>query len=468
MGIRKRLVGSYFGVICLTVLILEIFLILFVNYYYFHNVERILMNQAELSASFFQQYFAGEDLEKQSGRLLQGFASQSEAEVQILDSSGRLLRDSTGYRADKSMAEYADVQSAITGRPDTWKGNDPITREPILAVSFPLKAHDKTIGVVRFVTSLTETIKTVRQIAVLLVGVGLLVLAIVTLLSLLLSWTITRSIKDLKQAADRMTEGDFSIRVHKRYRDELGSLADTLNMMAGRIAQSEQLKNEFISSVSHELRTPLTSIKGWVVTLKANGAGDGRLFQDGLGIIDSESDRLARMVDELLDFSKLDSGRINVRFEAVNLPELLRHIERQLAPRAARQGVTLEVLADENMPEIQADENRLKQVLINLVDNALKFTEHPGRITLQVYSNSGYAVLAVEDTGSGISEENLKNVVQKFYKVDPHAPGSGLGLAISEQIIKLHRGKLHIFSRPGQGTKVEICLPIENDRNLTI
>ncbi|UNK20772.1 cell wall metabolism sensor histidine kinase WalK [Paenibacillus sp. N3/727] len=461
MGIQKRLVGSYLVVIFITVLILEIFLMVYVRYYYLHNVERILMNQAELSASFFEQYFAEEDLEKQSYRLLKGFAHNSDAQVQIINSSGRLLQDSTGLPGGNDMTTYLDVRTALQGQPGTWRGKDSSTQEAVLAVSFPLRAHDIIVGEVRFVTSLTETLHTVNRIAVVLICVGLLVLAIVTVLGLLLSRTITRSIKDLKQAADQMTEGDFSIRVHKRYQDELGSLADTLNMMAGRILKSEQLKNDFISSVSHELRTPLTSIKGWVITLKSSGNHNEQILKEGFAIIESESDRLTRMVEELLDFSKLDNGRIVIHSAPVYLSELLHHVGRQLAPRAVRQGVSLEIQADENLPTIQADENRLKQVLINLIDNSLKFTDTSGRILLHAHTSLGQVVITVEDTGSGIAEEDLENVLQKFYKVDPHAPGSGLGLSISDEIIKLHHGELRIISEVGKGTKVQIYLPVK-------
>ncbi|MWV42393.1 HAMP domain-containing protein [Paenibacillus sp. HJL G12] len=460
MGIRKRLVGSYFVVISLTVLILEIFLIVSVRYYYFHNMERILMNQAELSASFFQQYFTDEDLEEQSDRLLKGFGYHSDAQVQIIHPSGRLLRDSAGFEPGMTMNQYADVQSAISGEPGTWRGKDPFTHEAVLSVSYPLEAHHLTVGAVRFVTSLNGTIATVNQIMILLIGVGLAVVAIVTTLGIFLSATITRSIRDLKQVADRMTEGDFRIHVQKRYRDELGSLGDTLNKMAVRIVKSEQLKNDFISSVSHELRTPLTSIKGWVITMKSNGSVDTDLFHEGLEIIESESDRLSRMVDELLDFSKLDSGRITLHFAPVNLTDLLNHIGRQLAPRALRQGVTLDMQADGGLPVIQADENRLKQVLINLIDNSLKFTDASGRITVHARTEPKQVVISVTDTGSGISKDQLANVLQKFYKGDPHAPGSGLGLAISDQIVKLHHGQLSITSSADSGTIVRICLPI--------
>ncbi|MEK5180446.1 HAMP domain-containing sensor histidine kinase [Paenibacillus odorifer] len=461
MGIQKRLVGSYFILICLTVLILEIILNVSVRYYYFHNIEETLMNQAELSASFFQQYFGDQDLVEQSDRLLKGFASHSDAQVQIINVEGWLLQDSNGLQGDLTMTEYIDVQAAIKGQPGSWKGADPNTEEAIYAVSYPLQANGNIVGGVRFITSLTETIHTVKHITVLLIGVGIIVIGIVTLLGLLLSWTITRSIKDLKQAADQMTEGDFSIRVHKRYQDELGSLADTLNMMASRISKSEQLKNDFIASVSHELRTPLTSIKGWAITLKASEVSNQPLFYDGLDIIESESDRLTHMVDELLDFSKLDNGRIAVHFTSVDLTELLQHIGRQLTPRATRQGISLEVKIEEHLPVIQADENRLKQVMINLIDNSIKFTGSSDRILISAQTVPGKVVISVEDTGSGIAETDLENVRQKFYKGDQQASGSGLGLSISEQIIKLHHGELRISSTLGKGTIVQFDLPIE-------
>ncbi|MNI53773.1 Alkaline phosphatase synthesis sensor protein PhoR [compost metagenome] len=247
--------------------------------------------------------------------------------------------------------------------------------------------------------------------------------------------------------------------VNNQYNDELGALADTLNTMAAKIHQNEKFKNDLISSVSHELRTPLTSIKGWVVTLHASVGDNQDMLNEGLEIIDSETDRLTQMVDELLDFSKLDNGRIQLSCKPVNLQQLLLHIGKQLTPRAARQSISLVVEVEETLPIIQADENRLKQVLINLIDNSLKFTGSGGRISMYVYSNKQQVIITVEDTGSGIMEKDLANVLQKFYKGNSHAAGSGLGLPISEQIIKLHQGQLFITSVVGEGTKVEIYLP---------
>ncbi|MCZ8511802.1 HAMP domain-containing sensor histidine kinase [Paenibacillus filicis] len=460
MGIQKRLVGSYLAVILVTVAILEGLAISFVKFYYDRNVERILINQAQISASFFHQYFADQDLEKQSERLLSGFAENSSAQVQIIGPSGRLLQDSAGQPPGKDMNGYEDVRQAMSGTSSIWRGPEPLTKEPVMAVSYPLKAGEKTVGLVRFVTSMTETNKTVQYIASVYISSGFVVIVIVAVLGLWLSRTITSSITELKRAAERMAEGDFSVRAKKRYRDELGTLADTLNTMAEKVKQNERLKSEFISSVSHEIRTPLTSIKGWVVTLKSS-LEDRLLLEDGFDVIEEETDRLTRLVDELLDFSKLDNGRIELRRTSFPLPELLRHVAKQLMPRADRQGIKLQVEADVPVPNIFADPSRLKQVLINLVDNALKFTDKGGSITLAVRPDRGKAVIAVTDTGVGITEYELGKIFQKFYKGSGQAAGSGLGLSISEEIVKLHGGELTVQSQVGKGTRVEIVLPLE-------
>ncbi|MCG7406900.1 HAMP domain-containing histidine kinase [Paenibacillus sp. ACRRX] len=465
-GIQKRLVGSYFIVIFITVFILEVLLITAVRYYYVNNVERILANQAEISASFFHHYFADENIVEQSERLLKGFAENTTAQVQIIDSRGMLLQDSSeGSYKLLTRLQFPDLGKAQYGEAGVWKGRDPLTNELVMAVSYPLQAKQTTVGVVRFITSLTETMATIRYITTMLISVGLIVIVIVAGLGVVLSRMITSSIRDLKLAADRMAEGDFTVRAKKRYADELGTLADTLNTMAVKITRNEQLKNDFISSVSHEIRTPLTSIKGWVVTLKPDNTKCQQLLTEGLDIIESETDRLTQLVDELLDLSKLDNGRIELTRAPVHLSALLSHISAQLAPRAARLGILLEVKADQNQEMILADENRLKQVLINLLDNALKFTEAEGHIQIYTHSSLEQIVITIEDSGVGIDPQDIDHVLNKFYKGTHKRAGSGLGLSICAEIIKLHQGELLIDSIPGHGTKVHICLPRSNSKN---
>jgi len=459
VGIRQRLVGSYLIVILITVIVLEAVLIAAVNYYYFHNIERTLVTQAELSASFYEQYYADNDLEQQAERLLRGFSHNFAGQVQIISPSGQLIQDSTGYRLGQNMAGYPDVRSAIAGYADTWRGQDSASQEEVLAVSYPLMVKGEAAGAVRFLTSLQQTKETVRQITLILMTVGLTVIALVTAVGIVLSGTITKSITGLRQAAENMANGDFSARAEKTYDDELGSLADTLNAMAATIQRHEQLKHDFISSVSHELRTPLTSIKGWVITLRANFWNGRVKLEEGLDIIESETDRLTKLVDELLDFSKFGGGRMELHRSSLHLKEFLTNIGQQMRPRASRQNIKLEVQMKEPLPVITADEERLKQVMINLLDNALKFTGSGGSIVISAIPGEGQVMIAVEDTGAGIPEQELRKLPQKFYKGDHKMSGSGLGLSISEQIIQLHHGQLQIDSEPGKGTKVSVYLP---------
>lgn len=283
MGIRKRLVGSYLLVILITVITLEAILIAAVNYYY-HNIERTLVTQAELSASFYEQYFAEEDLEQQAERLLGGFSHHFAGQVQIIGSSGQLIQDTSGFRLGQNMTGFPDVRSAIAGFADTWRGQDLAWQEEVLAVSYPLVAKGQTAGAVRFITSLKQTEETVRQIALIFVAVGLVVIALVAAVGIVLSGMITKSITGLKRAAEKMADGDFSVRAEKAYKDELGALTDTLNTMAGTIQRQEQLKNDFISSVSHEL-------------LDFSKFGDGRMELSRSPLLLPDGARLLTMPD---------------------------------------------------------------------------------------------------------------------------------------------------------------------------
>ncbi|GAV16070.1 cell wall metabolism sensor histidine kinase WalK [Paenibacillus sp. NAIST15-1] len=463
IGIRQRLVGSYLAVILTTVCILEVILITSVNYYYHYNVERALINQAEISAAFFQQYFAEEEVAEQSEKLVRAFSQHTSAQVQIMDAAGHIIQDSYGTQAGKEIIRYTDVQQAAAGEVGTWRGFDDDTNEHIVSVSYPLQSEGKTVGIVRFISSLTGTIDAVRYISILFILAGVLVVAIVAMLSIFLSRTITGPIRELKKAAEVMADGNFSIRAKKVYRDELGTLADTMNAMASRISRNEQLKNEFISSVSHEIRTPLTNIKGWAVTLKAGGTREDDLVTEGLDIIESETDRLSQLVDELLDFSKLDAGRLELAFSLVDVPRLVQQIGILLSPRAARLGIKLHIHSDPMFPIIFADENRLRQVLINLLDNAFKFTNEQGEIDLNARAFEHEVMISVRDTGSGIQEHELGMVMKKFYKGKNSPTGSGLGLSISEEIIRLHQGRIEMESEQGIGTEVRIYLPIHHE-----
>ncbi|MFS8541902.1 MAG: HAMP domain-containing histidine kinase, partial [Tissierellales bacterium] len=278
---------------------------------------------------------------------------------------------------------------------------------------------------------------------------------------LFLANTIVQPLKEITQVAEKMADGQLKVRSVKRYDDEIGKLSDTLNYMAEELVRKEQLKNDFISSISHELRTPLTSIKGWAITLKSDEMRDKKLLMDGLDIIEKESDRLSNMVEDLLDFSRLLSGRITVEKDEINIAESIELISKQLQPRAEDKNIQFHVIYDPNLPQIIADANRIKQVLINLLDNAFKFTQEGGKVTLKAYATKDFLIIEVADNGPGIPEEDIPYIKEKFYKGKNSKSTTGLGLSICDEIVKLHGGQMEIKSKLGEGTVVIVSLPLK-------
>src|SRR5699024_2568796 len=249
----------------------------------------------------------------------------------------------------------------------------------------------------RFITSLRETNRSIKNISKIFILIGIIVIFISAIVSLFLANTIVKPLEEVTDVAEKMASGQLKVRSKKRFNDEIGKLSDTLNYMAEELLKKEQLKNDFVSSISHELRTPLTSIKGWAITLKSDELNDDQLLKDGLDIIEKESDRLTLMVEDLLDFSKFISGRITLTKEEIDIKDTVNQIGKQLMPRAKANKIDFKVNCNKNIPIIIADENRIKQVLINLIDNAFKYTSEEGEVIFSADYKDGFIEIYVKD-----------------------------------------------------------------------
>ena len=255
--------------------------------------------------------------------------------------------------------------------------------------------------------------------------------------------------------------GDFSVRITKKNDDEIGELCDIVNHMASELALSESMKNEFISSVSHELRTPLTAIKGWAETI-GSMPEDAETVTKGMRVIGSESERLSQMVEELLDFSRMQNGRFSLTKTTMDILAELGDAVLIYTEKAKREGI--EVIYDEPdmLPFVYGDKNRLRQVFINVIDNAIKYSDKGDVVSIQAsMSDAEHIEVDVSDTGCGISPQDLPKVKTKFFKANHTRRGSGIGLAVADEIIAMHGGKLDIFSVQGEGTTVKITLPVK-------
>ncbi|ATW23521.1 sensor histidine kinase [Candidatus Formimonas warabiya] len=457
-GIRGRLTANFMIVILVSVAILEVLLIYTVQQNYYGSLKGNLINQVKISADMYSKYYSDTSLEDNILYNVDAFWNQSNAEVEIVDREGKIVMDSLGTIPGQGEP-MDDIQDALNDKMGEWVGE--LNGQKVMAVAYPLKSDGQIVGALRLIASTGAIDQDIRNTIKIFIAIGLFVVLIVGLLSIFLANTILVPLREVTAIAESMAAGNFQIKSKKKRDDEIGKLSDTLNYMADEITKREKLKNDFISSVSHELRTPLTSIMGWAITLQSKKFQQKEMLTDGLGIIAKETQRLTQMVEELLDFSKFVSGRIKLEYENVNLAELMEDIRKQLTPRAIRENINFTVVYPENLPDLRADANRLKQLFINILDNALNFTAAEGFVRFQTEVGEKEYMFTIADSGSGIAAEELPMVKEKFYKGKSSHSKNGIGLSICEEIVTLMKGRLDISSEVNVGTTVVVTLPKE-------
>lgn len=458
-SINKRVIRSYFLVISLSILILNILLVFVVKTYYYDNSEKLLKNQMSTAIAFYNKYYTTSSLEENIYDNVDSFWNETDAQVQVYNSKGKLIMDSIG--ADDRNLSYSDVKDALKGEEYTrWIGNVDYYDSKVMAVSTPIIVNNDVIGVLRYVISLDNVDEEISIIFKSFLGISILVFIIGMFISILIARSIVNPITELTKVASKMAEGNLSVRSKIKDNDEVGRLATTLNYMAEELSKKDKLKDEFISSVSHELRTPLTAIKGWVITID-NENTDKETLKTGLKIIEKESDRLGEMVEELLDFSRLQNGSVSLKKVEIDINEFIEYMRVYLSQRAHRENKNFKVISNLLNRKVYIDPDKLKQVIINLIDNSFKFTLEHGEITLEFSCNKKELIINVRDNGCGISKEDLPKVKEKFYKGKNAKSQNGIGLSICDEIIKLHDGKFIIESEEGIGTDIKVIIPIE-------
>lgn len=456
-SIRNQLLRGIVVIIFSTVVVLNILLMVFIRKYYYDNMEDILKSRIEVSMNFYNKYFSSRSLVENIYDNVDAFWNENNAQVEIFDSKGNLLMDSIGIKDDK-LINAPDIDKALKGESSRWIGKVDYYDKKVMAVSYPLEIDGEIIGIIRFVTSVEEIDGIITSIMFIFSSISMGVLILGVILSIILANSIINPIKYLNQVAEKMGSGNLSVRSKINSMNEIGQLSNTLNFMANEISRREQLKNDFISQVSHELRTPLTAIKGWTITLN-NEDTDKETLDLGFQIIEKETDRLSLMVEELLDFSRLINENISLDLREINIRDFINHIESFMSPRANKEGIELKFINEANGSMI-VDSNRLKQVFINLLDNAFKFTGVGGKVIFSTSIIDERIKFVLEDSGCGISEEDLPRVKEKFFKGKNSNSKNGIGLSICDEIIKLHNGEFNIYSQLGIGTKVEVIIPI--------
>jgi signal transduction histidine kinase len=290
---------------------------------------------------------------------------------------------------------------------------------------------------------------------------GLLAIAIAFLLTFILSRRILAPVKSLTSASRRFGKGDFSHRVDFKDKGEMGELARSFNTMADDLERNEHLRRNMVADIAHELRTPLSNLRGY---LEAIHDGVVKPNKDTIYLLNGEASALARLVDDLQELSLADAGELKLISQPDDITRLIRETITALQSEAAGKNIQMSADLPSALPEVNIDSHRIKQVLYNLLDNAVAHTGPEGRITVKAWQEGDLLYISVADTGEGIPAEDLPLIFERFYRVDKSRTrttgGTGLGLTIVKRLVEAHGGRIDVMSQPGRGTTFTFTLPL--------
>lgn len=450
----------FFNMFLIVALIVSTVIIAFSVFFSSVYTERVEVMAGDLTYEFNSLSSATPKSFKDKAVELAGdFQYKTKLEVQVIDRHDNIIVTTTGFQpTDQRMPDYERAKK--NGETAAAKIKSANGERVLACTTVIYDAAGRYMGAYRWITSLNAVNRTVSGFVLVLVLAGILVLGFCAFSGLFFINSIVRPIRDVSNIARKIAMGDFNSRIEIKKNDEIGELCDTINYMASELSEAENLKNDFISSVSHELRTPLTAIKGWGETAKMSLGTDEALVKRGLDVVLSEADRLSGLVEELLDFSRMETGRLSVVSQPLNISELLGESVDMYIELARKQGIELIFTRPADDITVLGDPNRLKQVFINIIDNAVKYTENGGQVLVDQTAEEGCVRITVKDTGVGIPAQDIDRVKEKFYKANKTVRGSGIGLAVADEIIKQHKGLLFIESTEGAGTTVTIVLPL--------
>ena len=461
-SLRRRWLMNTVGVVTFLGLLCAILVTAVFAVYYYSAMESDMRYRAQNTTDFFAEYVNLDynHYYQSCIHYANTFADKNIIELQFINSQYNMVATSYGNWAGEAPAT-TDIADAFRTR-DVGKyiGKDPVTGERIMAFSKAMiYSNGEVIGVLRYVTS-TRLVD--RQIAIVAMW-SLLALFLIILIVWFSSNYYIRSIMipvaQITEKAKRIAGGSYGMIIQTRYDDEIGELAETINELSFQISQNEKVQRDFISSLSHELRTPLTSITGWSETILMDEALDSDTRR-GMRIILREAHRLTEMVVDLLNFNKIQDGKLTLNMEDADIRAEFEDTVFMYSGRTSQDGIQLHYLEnDDEIPLISCDAKKMRQVFLNILDNAAKHGASGKRIDASIHFDNQDVIMRIRDYGPGIPEDELPLVKKKFYKGSSDTRGTGIGLAVCDEIVQMHNGTLTLENAAGGGTLVTVTLP---------
>ncbi|MBQ8410478.1 MAG: HAMP domain-containing histidine kinase [Ruminiclostridium sp.] len=459
-SIANRWFFNSFSVIAILLVVLNIAFYFAIRSFYYNSTKQYIETEAGIVAGVLERFYddTATDYTEEMRTAVEEFEKKNYAELMAINAQGKVFLSSSGF----SPAEHytmPDYEQALKSENGTGYHTGYLENtEKYMAVSILLNSNKTTGNAIRIITSLERIDAQVTGLTVATSTVSVVIILILLTLGMYFIKSIIRPIRNIGSSARKLATGDFSVRIEAEHNDEIGELCTVFNYMADELESSENIKNEFISSVSHELRTPLTAIKGWSETITE--IDDERMRKKGLGIITRETERLSAMVEELLDFSRMQNGKLSLQTANIDIIAELADAVLMYGEKAKDDKITIDFEESEDIAIVNGDKNRLRQVFINIIDNAIKYSEAGDTVSIKTAKDDDEIIIYIEDNGCGISKTDLPKIKNRFYKANNTVRGSGIGLAVADEIVKMHSGKLDISSELGKGTTVSISLPL--------
>ncbi len=489
-----KLMLSHLLIVALSLIIIGFFLTYLIEDYFFSAREWELAAQAQDAA-----YLVGEDLLENDiagvQKTAETLAYSMNAKIRVLDHNRSSLyiydpeqdQNNAGGEDEGVGLEEREINHIFKGNMLSKKVYGPVLQRLLVAAPVIYEevrpeeelpaGNDSTdqkeprvIGAVTLSVPLRGVEETIAHISRLVLYSGAVGVAIAAILSFTLSKTLTRPLQKINRAALDMAAGNFRGKIEEERDDEIGGLIKTFNYSVEQVQKYleeqkrlEMLRRNLVANVSHELKAPLASVRGYS-ELMLDGYIQESEKEKYLRTILDNSVHLSRLVDDLLTLSHLESGQLSLEKKEISLEALARWSFESVAPRGEARGINLSLELEPSLPVFYGDRHRLHEVLVNLLENAIEYTESGGNVTLNVKQADSQIIMEVIDTGRGIAEEELDNIFERFYKVDKarcrSEKGSGLGLAIVRQLVELHDGYIEVESEINKGSTFRIYLPL--------
>ena len=455
-SIRFKLWAGMMSLIVIVLILLWFFQIVFLESFYTNMRIYNIKNEA---ASIIQLLNDGSRSEFENK--LDAFAFNNNLSSELMDNAGKsiYITGSTGANGQMPMMKnnaMAEVfQKVLLGKEVTVPVIHPRFGNKFMLIGLPIKISGEVSSVLIINMPLAPVEDTASILKWQLFYITLILLSAALLISFLISRSFTRPILEIKKASEIMASGDFSVRINTKKQDEIGKLADTINYLGQQLSKIEQLRKDLIANVSHELRTPLSLIRGYAETIRDVSGNFPEKREKQLEIIIEETERLSRIVDDILNLSQLQSGYIALNKGRFVIKDVLNAVVKRYDVLSEKTGVKI-IQNSFNDAILEADESRIEQVLYNLINNAFNHTQKGGTITVRTIDLPGAVRFEVSNTGSGIPEVDIPHIWERYYKADKtsgkQSIGTGLGLAIVKGVLEAHQAVFGVESLEDQET----------------